>query len=71
MARNFWEQSSTYRKYFSFSRKTLLVLEEMENKESDKRNFHKEIESMIKSSPKYTELVKKLKEDGFDIEEFE
>lgn len=71
MARNFWEQSSTYRKYFSFSRKTLLVLEEMEKGESDKRNFHKEIESMIKSSPKYTELVKKLREDGFDIEEFE
>lgn len=71
MARNFWEQSSTYRKYFSFSRKTLLVLEEMEQREFDKRNFHKEIESMIKSSPKYTELVKKLREDGFDIEEFE
>lgn len=71
MARNFWEQSSIYRKYFSFSRKTLLVLEEMEQKESDKKNFHKEIENMIKSSPKYAELVKKLREDGFDIEEFE
>ncbi len=71
MARNFWEQPSIYRKYFSFSRKTLLVLEQMEEELLDKRNFHKEIENMIKSSPKYTELVKKLREDGFDIEEFE
>ncbi len=71
MARNFWEQPSIYRKYFSFSRKTLLVLEKMEEEQADKKNFNKEIEKMIKCSPQYTELVKKLREDGFDIEEFE
>lgn len=71
MAKNFWEHSSTYRKFFSFSRKTLLVLDQIEEESLDKRNFHQEVENMIKSSPKYTELVKKLREDGFDIEEFE
>ena len=43
----------------------------MEEEQADKKNINKEIEKMIKCSPQYTELVKKLREDGFDIEEFE
>ncbi|MDK2050570.1 hypothetical protein [Aliarcobacter butzleri] len=71
MARNFWEQKSKHRNYFSFTNKTLHVIEYLRENEKNKNDYHQEVEEMIKSSPKYVELIKKLKEYGFDIEEFE
>ena len=71
MAKNFWEKKDKHRSYLSFTNKTLLVLERLRDNEEKKDGYHQEVEEMIKSSPKYAELIKKLKEDGFDIEEFE
>jgi len=71
MAKNFWDKKDKHRSYFSFTNKTLLVLEHLRDNEEKKDDYHQVVEEMIKTSPKYTELIKKLREDGFDIEEFE
>lgn len=71
MAKNFWDKRDKHRSYFSFTNKTLLVLDCLKENEQKKDEYHQEVEEMIKSSPKYAELIKKLKEDGFDVEEFE
>lgn len=68
MAKNFWDKKNSYKKYLRFSNKTLLILEQMEEEE---KKVGEEIEKMIVSSPQYQDLIKKLKDDGFDIEEFE